>query len=87
MSEIINLLSNRVLLKEVKPKETTQSGIIIPETMDQGSPKWEIISVGKEVSEVKVGDIIALGQFSGEPIKLQDIDYRLVNEDEIIGVF
>src|ERR671935_2710730 len=88
-------LHDRVLIKRIENQETVKGGIIIPDTAKQKSQEGEVISVGSGKTlengsvvplEVKEGDRILFGKYSGTEIKLQDNDYLILRADEIVGV-
>ena len=88
-------LHDRVLIKRIEEQETVKGGIIIPDTAKEKSQEGEVIAVGtgKRLEngsvvalEVKEGDRILFGKYSGSEIKLQDQDYLILREDEIVGV-
>jgi chaperonin GroES len=88
-------LHDRVLIKRIEDQETVKGGIIIPDTAKEKSQEGEVISVGTGKSlengsviplEVKEGDRILFGKYSGAEIKLQNQDYIILREDEIVGV-
>jgi len=87
-------LGDRVLLKPIEEEEK-KGGIIIPDTAKEKPQKGEVVAVGpgkKDESgkliemNVKVGDKILYGKYSGTEIKLEGINYLIVNEDDILGV-
>jgi chaperonin GroES len=89
-------LHDRVLIKRIEEQETVKGGIIIPDTAKEKSQEGEIIAVGTgkmlengsvAALEVKAGDRILFGKYSGTEIKLEDQDYLILREDEIIGIF
>ncbi len=88
-------LHDRVLIKRIEEKETVKGGIIIPDTAKEKPQEGEVIAVGagkKEKGEripldVKVGDRVLFGKYSGTDIKLDDEDYLIVREDEILAKF
>ena len=89
-------LHDRVLIKRIEEQETVKGGIIIPDTAKEKSQEGEVISVGTGKMlengsivplEVKEGDRILFGKYSGTEIKLADQDYLILREDEIIGIF
>ena len=91
----IRPLHDRVLIKRIEEQETLKGGIIIPDTAKEKSQEGEVISVGTGKTlengsivplEVKEGDRILFGKYSGTEIKLQDQDYLILREDEIVGV-
>ena len=88
-------LHDRVLIKRIEDQETVKFGIIIPDTAKEKSQEGEVISVGTGKTlengsvvplEVKEGDRILFGKYAGAEIKLQDQDYVILREDEIVGV-
>jgi chaperonin GroES len=91
----IRPLHDRVLIKRVEEQETVKGGIIIPDTAKEKSQEGEVISIGTGKTlengsivplEVKKGDRILFGKYSGTDIRLQDQDYLILREDEIVGV-
>ena len=88
-------LHDRVLIKRIEDQESVKGGIIIPDTAKEKSQEGEVISVGTGKTlengsvvplEVKEGDRILFGKYSGAEIKLQNQDYIILREDEIVGV-
>ena len=88
-------LHDRVLIKRVEEEETKRGGIIIPDSAKEKSMEGEVVSVGKGkmlengsvvALEVKAGDRILFGKYSGTEIKLENQDYLILREDEIIGI-
>jgi chaperonin GroES len=88
-------LNDRVLLRRLEEKEVVKGGIIIPDTAKEKPQEAEVVSVGpgkldengKRVpTEVKKGDRVLIGKYSGTDIKLGDDEYLIVREDEILGV-
>ena len=91
----IRPLHDRVLIKRIEAQETLKGGIIIPDTAKEKSQEGEVISIGTGKTlengsivplEVKEGDRILFGKYSGTDIRLQDQDYLILREDEIVGV-
>jgi len=91
----IRPLHDRVLIKRIEEQETVKGGIIIPDTAKEKSQEGEVISIGTGKTlengsivplEVKKGDRILFGKYSGTDIRLQDQDYLILREDEIVGV-
>ena len=85
-------LGDRVVLKELKAEETTKSGIVLP---GQEKPQQaEVIAVGpgkvedgKEVKmEVAVGDQVIYSKYAGTNVKLEDEEYIIVKQDDILAV-
>ncbi len=88
-------LHDRVLVKRVTEEEKTKGGIIIPDSAKEKPQEGEIIAVGngkileegKRVAlEVKAGDRVLFGKYSGNDIKLDGEEYIIIKEDDILGV-
>jgi chaperonin GroES len=88
-------LRDRVLVKRIEAQEQRIGGIIVPDTAKEKPQQAEVIAVGngrmnddgKAISlDVKVGDHVLIGKYSGSEIKLDGEEYLIVREDEILGV-
>ena len=88
-------LHDRILIKRVEEKETIKGGIIIPDTAKEKPQEAEVIAVGggKKTEEgkvipldVKAGDRILFGKYSGTEIKIDDEEYLIIREDEVLGI-
>ena len=88
-------LHDRVLIKALDSEEKTSGGIIIPDTAKEKPQEGEVVAVGpgaksedgKIVSmDVKVGDIVLFGKWSGTEIKIDGTEYSLMKESDIMGV-
>ncbi|HPW55042.1 MAG: co-chaperone GroES [Thermoanaerobaculaceae bacterium] len=88
-------LNDRVLLRRLEQEEVVRGGIIIPDTAKEKPQEAEVINVGpgklddsgKRVAcEVKKGDRVLIGKYSGTDIKIGDEEFVIVREDEILGV-
>ena len=88
-------LHDRILIKRIEEKETIKGGIIIPDSAKEKPQEAEVIAVGngKKTDEgkvialdVKAGDRILFGKYSGTEIKIEDQDYLILREDEVLGV-
>ena len=82
----IEMLENRVLVKQSDPERKTASGIIIPDNAKEKPQTAKVIAVGSKVEDVKVGDTIVFEQYRGTEIKLEGKDYLVLNVENIIGV-
>ena len=93
MSVNVTPLHDRVLVKRIEEKETVKGGIIIPDTAKEKPQEGEVIAAGAGKIEkgaripldVKVGDRILFGKYSGSEIKLDDQEYLILREDEILA--
>jgi chaperonin GroES len=88
-------LHDRILIKRVEEKETIKGGIIIPDTAKEKPQEGEVIGVGggKKTEDgkvipldVKAGDRILFGKYSGTEIKIDDEEYLIIREDEVLGI-
>jgi chaperonin GroES len=91
----IRPLQDRVLIKRIDEQEQVRGGIIIPDTAKEKPQEAEVVAVGpgkvnddgKRVAvDIKVGDKVLVGKYSGSDIKLDGEDYVIVREDEILAV-
>jgi len=88
-------LHDRILVRRVDEADTTRGGIIIPDSAKDKPQEGEVISAGKgKVNEegkvrpldVKEGDRILFGKYSGTEIKLDGEDFIIMREEEVLGV-
>ena len=88
-------LHDRVVVKRVESEEKTKGGIIIPDTAKEKPAEGEIIAVGSGVRDdkgalvaldVKVGDRVLFGKWSGTEVKLNGEDLLIMKESDIMGV-
>ena len=88
-------LHDRVLIKVLDSEEKTKGGIIIPDTAKEKPQEGEVVAVGpgaktedgKTVKmDVKVGDKVIFGKWSGTEIKIDNIEYSIMKESDIMGV-
>jgi chaperonin GroES len=88
-------LHDRVLAKRSEEGEQVRGGIIIPDTAKEKPQEAEVIAVGpgkiqedgkRAPMDVKAGDKVLIGKYSGSEIKIDDEDYVILREDEILAV-
>ena len=87
-------LGDRVVLKQLVAEETTKSGIVIPGQAKEKPQQAEVIAVGpggvidgKEVTmQVKVGQKVIFSKYSGTEVKLDEEEYIIVRQNEILAV-
>jgi len=91
----IKPLSDRVLLKRVDLKEEVRGGIIIPDTAKEKPQEAEVVAVGdgkldddgKRIPmNVKKGDKVLIGKYTGQDIKIDEVEHTIVREDEILAI-
>jgi chaperonin GroES len=88
-------LRDRILVKRLEEKEVVKGGIIIPDSAKEKPMEGEVIAVGngkildngkKVPMEVKAGDHILFGKYSGSEIKIDDEEFLIMREDEVLGI-
>jgi chaperonin GroES len=91
----IRPLHDRVVVTRVDEKETVRGSIIIPDTAKEKPQEGEVIAVGngkvldngtRVAMEVKKGDRILFGKYSGSEVKLNGQEYLIMREDDILGI-
>jgi chaperonin GroES len=91
----IRPLQDRVIVKRIAEEEKTKGGIIIPDTAKEKPQEGKVVAVGKgKVNdngkltplEVKVGDKILFGKYSGSEIKIDGEEHLIMREEDILGV-
>jgi chaperonin GroES len=91
----IRPLYDRIVVKRIEQGEQVQGGIIIPDTAKEKPQEGEVVSVGqgkrlengKVVAlDVKAGDRILFGKYSGSEIKIDGEEYVIMREDEVLGI-
>jgi chaperonin GroES len=92
----IRPLYDRIVVKRIEEKETTSHGIIIPDSAKEKPQEGEVIAVGhgKRLEDgtlvaldVKAGDRILFGKYSGSETKVDGTEYIIMREDDVLGVF
>jgi len=93
MTVNITPLHDRVLVRRLEQKETAKGGIIIPDTAKEKPQEGEVIAVGAGKMEkgrrvpldVKAGDRILFGKYTGNDIKIDEQEYLILREEEILA--
>ena len=87
-------LGDRVLVKPVEKKDEIRSGIIIPDTAKEKPQEGDVVAVGKGKiaddgklvpMDVKAGDKILYGKYSGTEVKIEGQEYLIMHQDDILG--
>lgn len=88
-------LHDRILVERVESEEKTAGGIILPDTAKEKPQQGKVIAVGpgKKTEDgkmvpmdVKTGDTILFGKYSGSEIKVEGIEYLIMREDDVLGI-
>ncbi len=88
-------MHDRVVVKRLEEQEQVRGGIIIPDTAKEKPQQGEVVAVGngkilengtKVPLDVKVGDRVLFGKYSGTEVRIDDEEYLIMREDEILAV-
>jgi chaperonin GroES len=91
----IRPLHDRIIVERLEEETTTAAGIIIPDSAKEKPMQGDVVAVGKgKVTEdgkvlpldVKVGDKVLFGKYSGTEIKIEGKEYLMMREDDVLGV-
>jgi chaperonin GroES len=91
----IRPLQDRILVKRLEEQEVKKGGIIIPDTAKEKPQEGLVVAVGagkigedgkRLPMEVKKGDKILFGKYSGSEVKIEDEEYLIIREEEILGI-
>ncbi len=86
----IKPLADRVLVKPLEAETTTASGLIIPDSAKEKQQKGTVIAVGNGTKEVtmtvKVGDTVLFGKYAGTELVLEDTEYLIMREADILAI-
>ena len=95
MSVSIKPLEDRILVRTLEAEQTTASGLVIPDTAKEKPQEGEVIAVGpgrmtedgKRIAlEVKKGDRVLIGKYSGTDVKIDGTEYTIIREDDVLGI-
>jgi chaperonin GroES len=86
-------LHDRILVKRIEEKETVKGGIIIPDTAKEKPQEGEVVAVGagklhegkRMPLDVQVGDRVLFGKYSGNDIKVEEQEYLILKEDDVLA--
>ena len=88
-------LQDRVLVRRIEEEEKTKGGIIIPDTAKEKPMEGEVIAVGPgardeqgkvQPLDVKAGDRVLFGKWSGTEVKIDNVEYLIMKESDIMGI-
>lgn len=91
----IRPLYDRLVVRRIESQETTASGIIIPDSAKEKPQEGEVVAAGRgkrlddgtvSAMDVKVGDRILFGKYSGSDITIDGEEYLILREDEVLGI-
>jgi chaperonin GroES len=88
-------LQDRILVQRIEEEKTTKGGIIIPDTAKEKPAEGKVVAVGngkigddgKRIAlEIKKGDRILFGKYSGSEVKIEGEEYLILREDDVLGI-
>ena len=79
-------MADNVLLKAHEAPETTVSGIVLATTNKEKPMIYEVVSVGPGTKDVKAGEKVVVGKFTGTDVTIDKEDYKFVKQDDILAV-
>ena len=94
MSISISPLEDRIVIRQVEAEQTTQFGLVLPDSAKEKPQEGKVIAIGikrdddgKEIKfDVKVGDTVLMPKYGGTEIKIDDKTYQIVREEDLLGV-
>ncbi|HVS83022.1 MAG TPA: co-chaperone GroES [Pyrinomonadaceae bacterium] len=95
MAVNIKPLQDRVIVRRIDEGEQVRGGIIIPDTAKEKPQEGEVVAVGegkyredgtRQTLDVRVGDRVLFGKYSGSEVKIDDEELLIMREDEILGI-
>ena len=91
----IKPLHDRVIVRRIEEGEQVRGGIIIPDTAKEKPQEGEVVAAGdgkyredgtRQTLDVRAGDRVLFGKYSGSEVKIDDEEYLIMREDEILGI-
>jgi len=88
-------LHDKILIKRIEKESKTKGGIILPDTLEEKPSEGKVIAIGPGLRDdngvihslnVKIGDKVIFGKWSGTEIKLNNIKYLIMKESDILGI-
>ena len=95
MSASVRPLHDRVLLRRIEEQEVKKGGIIIPDTAKEKPQEGEVVAVGegrrlesgeRQPMDVKVGDLVLFGKYSGTDVMIDDEEYLILREEDVFAI-
>ena len=78
--------ADNLVLKQTEAEETTASGIILATTNKEKPAIYEVMSAGPKVEDIKPGDKVVVGKYTGSEIKLDGVEYKFVKLEDILAI-
>ena len=81
----IHPLADRIVLEQLEQEEQTKSGIILPDSAQEKPKMAKVLAVGKDVKEVKEGDVVLYKSYRPDDVKVDNTDYMVAKEEDILA--
>jgi chaperonin GroES len=85
MSSPVKPLSDRIVAVREKAQEKTASGLYLPDSSKEKPVVADVVAVGPEATQVKVGDKIVYKEYSTTELKVNDVEYLIVKEEDVLA--
>jgi chaperonin GroES len=84
-------LGNRIVVEPITEEETTKSGIVLPDTVDkEKKAEGKVLAIGDgekiQKLNLKEGDKVLFGKYAGEDVKVDDIEYKILTDEDVLAV-
>lgn len=96
MSVKVRPLHDRILVRRIEEQEVKKGGIIIPDTAKEKPQEGEVVAVGegrrmeesgeRQPMDVKVGDLVLFGKYSGTDVMIEDEEYLILREEDVFAI-
>jgi len=88
MSETLQPLGARVLVKITPEETTTKSGLVLPDTAKEKPQRGKVVAIGddKDMINVKVGDTVLFPKYTGTEFKIEDEDYLVIESGDLLAI-
>lgn len=82
----IQPLADRLVIEQVQAEEVSKSGIILPDSAKEKPSEGKVLAVGKDVKEVKVGDVVLYAKYGPTEVKVDGKELMLTKEEDILAI-
>lgn len=79
-------LKDRVFVSYAEEADMTAGGLYVPDSAKEKPQKGKVEAIGSEVKELKVGETVLFDKYSGSKVKIDDTEYLIVKEEDILGI-
>ena len=79
-------LADRIIMQQLTAEETTKSGTVLPGSAQEKPKMADVLSVGKDVKEIKAGDQVIYKSYGPDEVKLDGVEYMIAKEEDVLAV-